>query len=116
MKTKVRLFAMLREKAGMPEFALELPEASTVADLRAEMTRRFPGLPVSAPTTMVAVNAEYAEETHLLHDGDEVALIPPVSGGAGWWGTYTPQPSGCGMMPPHIWGGTASLLLKERIS
>ena len=113
LKTKVRLFAMLREKAGTPGLALELPDASTVADLRAEMSRLFPGLPVSAPTTMVAVNAEYAEETHLLHDGDEVALIPPVSGGSRWWEFYAPQPSGCGMIPPHLWGGTASQPKKE---
>jgi len=81
LNTKVKLFAMLREKAGTPELRLELPEVCTVADLRAEVARRFPELPVLANTVMVAVNAEYVEESHLLHDGDEVALIPPVSGG-----------------------------------
>lgn len=82
LNTRVKLFAMLKEKAGTSELHLELPEASTVADLRAEVARSFPELPVSAAAAMVAVNAEYVEESHLLHDGDEVALIPPVSGGA----------------------------------
>ena len=81
MKTTVRLFAILREKAGTSELTLELPESSTVADLLAAMEDSFPNLSTSVPHTMIAVNTEYVENTHLLHDGDEVALIPPVSGG-----------------------------------
>ena len=84
MRTTVRLFAILREKAGTSELALELPEYSTVADLLAAIESRYPGLSVSVPHTMIAVNTEYVEETHPLHDGDEVALIPPVSGGSEW--------------------------------
>ena len=84
MKTSVKLFAILREKAGTPELTLELAEHATVADLMKEMAHRYPAMleGVSPTTTMVAVNAEYVQESHLLHDGDEVALIPPVSGGA----------------------------------
>ena len=82
LNTKVKLFAMLREKAGTSELHLKLPKARTVADLRAEVARRFPELAVSAAAAMVAVNAEYVEESHFLREGDEVALIPPVSGGA----------------------------------
>jgi len=82
MKTRVRLFAILREKVGASELTLELPEAATVADLLKEMARRYPTLLDGASPTMVAVNAEYAQESRVLHDGDEVALIPPVSGGA----------------------------------
>ena len=81
MKTTVRLFASLREKAGTSELMLELPESSTVADLLAAMEISFPNLSASAFHTMIAVNTEYVEKTHPLHDGDEVALIPPVSGG-----------------------------------
>ena len=81
MKTTVRLFAILREKAGTSKLTLELPEHSTVADLLAAMETSFPNLSASAPHTMIAVNTEYVEKTHSLHDGDEVALIPPVSGG-----------------------------------
>ncbi len=81
MKATVKLFAMLREKAGTPELQVELPESSTVADLLKKVEGLFPGLPSSAPVTMIAVNSEYVERSHPLQDGDEVALIPPVSGG-----------------------------------
>ena len=84
MKATVRLFAILREKAGTAELELELPERSTVADLLAMMESSYPNLSASAPHTMIAVNTEYVESTHLLRDGDEVALIPPVSGGSEW--------------------------------
>ena len=81
MKATVRLFAILREKAGTSEMMVDLPEHSTVADLLAAIESRYPGLSASVPHTMIAVNTEYVEETHPLRDGDEVALIPPVSGG-----------------------------------
>ncbi len=82
MKAHVKLFAILKEKAGTPELTLELPESSTVADLLREMDRLHPGLVAGIGQTMVAVNTEYATESQTLSDGDEVALIPPVSGGA----------------------------------
>ena len=81
MKATVRLFAILREKAGTSEMTVELPERSTVADLLAALESSYPNLSTSVPHTMIAVNTEYVEKTHFLHDGDEVALIPPVSGG-----------------------------------
>ena len=81
MKATVRLFAILREKAGTSETTVDLPEYSTVADLLAAIESRYPGLSASVSHTMIAVNTEYVEETHPLRDGDEVALIPPVSGG-----------------------------------
>ena len=84
MKATVRLFAILREKAGTSEMTVDLPEYSTVADLLAALESRFPDLSASAPHTMIAVNTEYVENTYPLHDGDEVALIPPVSGGSEW--------------------------------
>ncbi len=82
MKAHVKLFAILKEKAGTPELTLELPNSSTVADLLREMERLHPGLVAGVGQTMVAVNTEYATESQMLKDGDEVALIPPVSGGA----------------------------------
>ena len=84
MKAYVKLFAILREKAGTSGLTLELPEAATVADLLKEMAQQFPNLLEGASHTMVAVNTEYVQKSHLLHDGDEVALIPPVSGGGRW--------------------------------
>ena len=82
MKAQVKLFAILREKIGASEVTVELSEASTVADLMREMAHRYPTLIDPDYPTMVAVNAEYVQQSHTLQDGDEVALIPPVSGGA----------------------------------
>ncbi len=82
MKARVRLFAVLREKVGASEVTLELPDDSTVADLMKGMARQYPALLEGVAHIMVAVNTEYVQQSQPLHDGDEVALIPPVSGGA----------------------------------
>jgi molybdopterin synthase catalytic subunit len=74
---RVRLFAALRERAGSPSVELQLAEGSTVADVWPLL-----GLGGVEPSGMLyAVNREYAEPGDALSDGDEVALIPPVSGG-----------------------------------
>ena len=77
MEVVVRLFAGLRERAGTGERRLELPEGSCVADVWAplELGEQPAGL-------LYAVNREYATADTPLSAGDEVALIPPVSGGA----------------------------------
>jgi MoaE-MoaD fusion protein len=77
MEVTVRLFAMLRERAGCPAVTLELPEGARVADALAELDGLADGLPL-----VMAVNREYADEGRVLDAGDELALIPPVSGGA----------------------------------
>jgi molybdopterin synthase catalytic subunit len=79
----VRLFAVLREHAGAGALRLDLPEGATVADAVAEL-RRGPlgGLPERAPF-VTAVAREYVRDDHPLREGDELALVPPVSGGAG---------------------------------
>ena len=82
MQIQVRLFATLRQLAGWPKHLLELPPGSTVADALAELDRLFPQLTVTKRTIYVAVNQEYARPAQELHDGDELALFPPVSGGA----------------------------------
>jgi molybdopterin converting factor subunit 1 len=82
MQITVRLFAALHDVAGVRELTLEVPEGAAVRDLARELWQRYPGLRAHAPTTAYAVNAEYVPDGHPLHDGDEVALIPPVSGGA----------------------------------
>jgi molybdopterin synthase catalytic subunit len=74
---RVRLFAALRERAGASELELELPEGSVVADALRRMSDLTAGVPV-----VMAVNQEYADDRVELHGGDEVALIPPVSGGS----------------------------------
>src|ERR687888_2260534 len=77
MIVRVRLFAMLRERAGRDELELELPDGARVADALAAVDDLAAGLPL-----VLAVNREYARAEAPLHAGDELALIPPVSGGA----------------------------------
>jgi MoaE-MoaD fusion protein len=74
---EVKLFAMLRERAGSDSVTVELPEGSTVEDLLGELAPLIGAMPVRA-----AVNREYSTDAAPLSDGDEVALIPPVSGGS----------------------------------
>jgi molybdopterin synthase catalytic subunit len=76
MEVRVRLFAMLRERAGSSEVTLELPEGARVRDALARLGDVTGGVPV-----VMAVNREYAGEDEPLGAGDELALIPPVSGG-----------------------------------
>jgi molybdopterin synthase catalytic subunit len=73
----VRLFAGLREQAGTSRRELELERGATAADVWPAL-----GLGERPPGLLVAVNREYADAAQALSDGDEVALIPPVSGGA----------------------------------
>jgi molybdopterin synthase catalytic subunit len=80
----VRLFAILRDRAGRDSIELRLPEGATVADaLRA--LADTPGLadPLARLTVRMAVNRDYADAETALASGDELALVPPVSGGAG---------------------------------
>jgi molybdopterin synthase catalytic subunit len=78
----VRLFARLSDIAGARETSLEIGEGLTAAEAYALLSQRFPGMSALADTVMFAVNAEYVQSNHPLHPGDELALIPPVSGGS----------------------------------
>ncbi len=77
MQIRVRLFAGLRERAGKAELELELPEGAVVGDALDRMRSLTDGIRV-----VMAVNHEYADPSSPLRAGDEVALIPPVSGGS----------------------------------
>ncbi len=77
MVVRVRLFAGLRERAGANELELELPEGARVRDALRQVQALTAGVPV-----VMAVNHQYAAEDEPLRGGDELALIPPVSGGA----------------------------------
>ena len=82
MDVTVRLFASLREHAGAGTLALKLGDGATVADAIAELrSGALAGLPENAPF-VAAVAREYVERDHPLSEGDELALVPPVSGGA----------------------------------
>jgi molybdopterin synthase catalytic subunit/molybdopterin converting factor small subunit len=72
----IRLFAMLRERAGASEIELELPEGARVRDALDRLDDLAGGLPL-----VMAVNRDYADAEAELRAGDELALIPPVSGG-----------------------------------
>lgn len=74
----VRLFAVLRKRAGADCIELELPAGSRVRDALAALDHLAEGM-----TLVLAVNREYAADTQELFEGDELALVPPVSGGAG---------------------------------
>src|SRR5579862_4223965 len=77
MEVRVRLFAGLRERAPAEVVTLELPDGALVADALARLEGLTDGVPV-----VMAVNREYADADAELRSGDEVALIPPVSGGS----------------------------------
>src|SRR4051812_5427364 len=77
VEVTVLLFAMLRERAGARELTIELPEGARVRDALASLGDLAAGLPL-----VMAVNREYAPEDQVLDPGDELALIPPVSGGS----------------------------------
>lgn len=78
----IRLFAIYRERIGAKQVELSLPSLATVANALTELIRLYPNLAPLLEHTMVAVNQEYALEEHELQDGDELAVIPPVSGGS----------------------------------
>ena len=82
MQVKVRYFGMMKEIAGRDQEVVELGEGSCVADLFAQLQQRFPKLDSFRGSIALAVNLEYSDGSAILHDNDEVALIPPVSGGA----------------------------------
>lgn len=73
-------FGVLKDRLGMDAFPMTLPEFATVADLLKELGQSQPGIVLKG--IAVSVNAEYATAEYHLRDGDEVGLLPPVSGGS----------------------------------
>ncbi|MGQ0535429.1 MAG: molybdenum cofactor biosynthesis protein [Methanobacteriota archaeon] len=82
MKLRLRLFATPREIVGRPELVLEVPEGTTVAALLDRLVADHPRLAEWREYLLAAVNREYAAAGRVLRDGDEVAVMPPVSGGS----------------------------------
>jgi molybdopterin synthase catalytic subunit len=80
IQVRVLAFGILKDALGPEPVSLELPGSSTVADLLAAVVRTHPRAHLQG--IAVSVNAEYATAAHPLHDGDEVGLLPPVSGGS----------------------------------
>jgi len=77
----VYLFALYREKTGHSQLVLELDPGTTVGHVLLEMRKLYPGLAPAGVDIVTALNAEFAGPEQELAEGDEVALIPPVSGG-----------------------------------
>ncbi len=82
MRVRVRLFAVQREIAGTRQVELELAAGATVGDAWDALVAKHPGLEPGRASVRFARNGAYAEPSSALQDGDEVAMIPPVSGGA----------------------------------
>ena len=82
MRVRVRLFARQRELAGTREVAFDLAAGATIEDAWAALAARFPAIASGRPFVRFARNGDYAEAGTALADGDEVACIPPISGGA----------------------------------
>lgn len=81
MEVTVLYFATLRDHTGLREERIRLQEGSTTADLKSLLRTRHDNLEQALESAIVAVNREFAFPEDELHDGDEVALFPPVSGG-----------------------------------
>jgi len=81
VEIRLLLFSALKEKVGTGCLHVSLPSSATVEDLWAHLCRSYPAVQAFRPVARVAVNCEYVTEDCLLRDGDEVALITPVSGG-----------------------------------
>lgn len=83
MRVRVLMFASLKDIVGSKESDVELRDGSTVADLSTHLMARYPPLKERLPRVRIAVNEALADAARSLAEGDEVAYLPPVSGGAG---------------------------------
>ena len=85
MRIRVLFFGVLRDFTGQRECEVDLADGVTAAGLFDHFAARFPALEAARRSVTVARNQEFADPSVLLADGDEVALLPPVSGGSGRW-------------------------------
>jgi molybdopterin converting factor subunit 1 len=81
MKIRLLYFAVLRDISGTAEEELELASGTRAVDVWSSLRSRFPKLAAYATVPMTAINEEYASPDTPLHEGDELAFIPPISGG-----------------------------------
>jgi molybdopterin converting factor subunit 1 len=81
MRVTVRLFARLRDIAGAAELARDVTPGATIGTVWHQLADEYPELEPYGRSISSAVNADYARMDHVLGEGDEVAFLPPVSGG-----------------------------------
>ncbi|MBV8819980.1 MAG: molybdenum cofactor biosynthesis protein MoaE, partial [Acidobacteriaceae bacterium] len=82
VRVKVLFFGMLRDIAGRSEEVLELPAAEPLGFVFDRYAQRFPRLREAASSVVLACNQQFSTRDHLVEDGDEIAFLPPVSGGS----------------------------------
>ncbi len=81
MKVRVLFFSVLRDIVGTDEWTMEMPDDASVSDLLDEAFTRWPKLKDWDASLLIAVDQSYTKRDTTLHDGAEVALMPPVQGG-----------------------------------
>lgn len=91
MTVRVRFFATLRERVGQANVDWRVAENGTVGELWAALCTAFPALRDTGAAVTFAVNQEYVDSFYRLHDNDEIAIIPPVSGGCARMYSLTSQ-------------------------
>ncbi len=114
MRVRILFFGMLKDLAAKSGDTLDLPDGATVADVLAHCESQIPRLKDALPSLAVAVNQHYAGADTKLNADDEVALLPPVSGGSGKaeGGTSSPSTSlRAGPMP----SGRRAAIVRDRI-
>lgn len=77
----LKLFAVYQETLGIPEKAMSLPAGTTAGEVRDRLIKSHPSLAQWKDLTRFGINLQFADENTALQDGDELVLIPPVSGG-----------------------------------
>ena len=93
MHVTIRLFARLRELAGAAELSRQVPDGASARDAWDALVADFPPLGDYSRNVSCAVNEEYARLTTALKNGDEIAFLPPVSGGSRCRGSGRPRAS-----------------------
>ena len=83
MQVRLLFFASLKDIVGSRELRFDIPEGSTVGDLLSQLEGAYPRMKDYRSVILTAVNEEYAGKAAPISEGDEVAIFPPVSGGAG---------------------------------
>jgi molybdopterin converting factor subunit 1 len=78
---KILFFATLKDRAGVRQVKLELPDGMTVREFKVMLQKQFPSITPVLPNALIAVNREYALDDTLIPPEAEIALFPPVSGG-----------------------------------
>jgi molybdopterin converting factor small subunit len=81
MNINVSFYSYFKEITGVPRVTESLPEGSSIDQLYQQLSERFPGLMKMRNSTLIAVGVEYQPRDHVLKEGDEVSLFPPVQGG-----------------------------------